>query len=127
MQKFPFRFSCTPNSNRVRIILCCISIGYFFICQVLVYYLKPLFSKNFYQLFLVTAVTGLAVLTFRIGNINGGFEIYVLIWLLLFLIASILCKYGPFCLFSNGFFGGCYLFRNWPFGLGEIGKKALIL
>jgi len=68
------------------IILCCISIGYFFICQVLVYYLKPLFSKNFYQLFLVTAVTGLAVLTFRIGNINGGFEIYVLIWLLLFLI-----------------------------------------
>jgi signal transduction histidine kinase len=68
------------------VILCCISIGYFFICQAVVYYLKPLFSKYFYQLFLVVAVSGLAILTFRIGNINGGFEIYVLAWLILFLI-----------------------------------------
>ncbi|MEO6671044.1 MAG: HAMP domain-containing sensor histidine kinase, partial [Ferruginibacter sp.] len=67
------------------ILLSCMAISYFFICQVTLYLLKPFFPVSFIPLFLFTALEGLIILSFRIGNISGGFEIYVLLWLLLFL------------------------------------------
>ncbi len=67
------------------IVLGCMAISYFFLCQIVLYFLKPFFQKTFIPLFLFIAVGGLVVLSFRIGNLAGGFEIYVLLWLLLFL------------------------------------------
>lgn len=67
------------------LVFCCISISYYFFCQVILYFLKPHFPKKFIPLFLFVAVTGLFVLSFKIGQISGGFEIYVLIWLMVFL------------------------------------------
>ena len=68
------------------VILCCISIGYYFLCQLLVLVLRPHFPKNMVPLFLLVAISGLLLLSFKVGEITGGFEIYVLIWLLLFLM-----------------------------------------
>jgi signal transduction histidine kinase len=67
------------------IVLCCIAIGYYFLCQVILYLIKPYFPKNQLPLFLFVAIAGLIVLSLRIGNISGGFEIFVLLWLMLFL------------------------------------------
>ncbi len=67
------------------ILLSCMAIGYYFLCQIILYFIKPFFSKTFIPLFLFTAIGGLLFLSFRIGNISGGFEVYVLLWLLLFL------------------------------------------
>lgn len=67
------------------IVLCCLAIGYYFLCQILVYLLKPLFNKNFIPLFLFVAITGLVTLSFDIGKLSVDFELYILAWLLFFL------------------------------------------
>jgi len=80
------------------LVLCCIAIGYFFLCQVILYLLKPLFPKPFYDLFIAITSTALLMLSFKVGTIDGGFEIYVLIWLLLFLF---LLNYEKFNLLAS--------------------------
>ena len=67
------------------IVLCCLAIGYYFLCQILLYLVKPFFPKNFIPLFLFVAVTGLVTLSFDIGNLSVDFELYVLAWLVFFL------------------------------------------
>ncbi|MEO6488520.1 MAG: HAMP domain-containing sensor histidine kinase [Ferruginibacter sp.] len=67
------------------IVLCCLAIGYYFLCQILLYMVKPFFPKNFVSLFLFVAVAGLLAMSFSIGQMSGGFEVYILIWLMLFL------------------------------------------
>ena len=67
------------------ILLSCMAISYYFLCQVILYLIKPFFQTTFIPLFLFTAIEGLIILSFRIGNISGGFEIYILLWLLFFL------------------------------------------
>lgn len=67
------------------IVLACIAIGYYFLCQVILFFIKPFFPGSFIQLFLFLAVGGLVVMSFRVGALSGGFDIYVLLWLLLFL------------------------------------------
>lgn len=65
--------------------LCCIAIGYYFLSQIIVYLLKPLFPKNFIPLFLSITFIGLLMLSFRVGHNTGGRELFVLLWLLFFL------------------------------------------
>jgi two-component system nitrogen regulation sensor histidine kinase NtrY len=67
------------------IVLCNIAVGYYFLCQLIVYLLKPLFSVLFIELYLCTAVLGLLLLSFKIGTLQEGLEIFSLAWLLLFL------------------------------------------
>ncbi|MDB5203550.1 MAG: sensor histidine kinase [Ferruginibacter sp.] len=67
------------------IVLCCVAIGYYFLCEALLFLLKPLFPRPFIALFGTISVLALFLLSFRIGEIKGGFELYVLAWLLLFL------------------------------------------
>jgi two-component system nitrogen regulation sensor histidine kinase NtrY len=67
------------------IVLCCVAIGYYFLCQVILFLIKPLFPKPFILLYLVTTVLALVILTIRISSIVDGFELYVGMWLLLFL------------------------------------------
>ena len=68
------------------IVLGCIAIGYFFITQIIIYLLQPLLPKNIMVLILVITITGLAVLTFRINTADAIFELYLLIWLLIYLL-----------------------------------------
>ena len=68
------------------VVLGCIAIGYFFITQIIIYLLQPLLPKNIMVLILVLTVTGLAVLTFRVNTQDAIFELYLLIWLLVYLL-----------------------------------------
>ena len=67
------------------LVLCCMAIGYYFLCQVILFLLKPLFPKPFFALFLVICIMALLLLSIRIIDVVDGFEFYVLIWLLIFL------------------------------------------
>lgn len=65
------------------IILCCIAISYFFLSQVIVHFIKPFF-KTIIPLLLSMTSLGLILLTFRIGKIQGGLDVYILLWLIFF-------------------------------------------
>ncbi len=68
------------------VVLCCIAIGYFLLSQILIYLLQPLFLKNFPGIFLAVAVGGLIYLSFQISLANAGFELFILIWLVIYLL-----------------------------------------
>ncbi len=68
------------------VVLCLISISHYFFCQVILYLIKPSFNKIVIPLLLSVITISLLFLSFRIGNIKGGFEIYVLLWLIVFLL-----------------------------------------
>lgn len=67
------------------VVLCCIAMGYYFMCQTIVFLVRPLFPKNYIPLFLSIIFMGLVLLSFRIGHGSGAIELYVLLWLLFFL------------------------------------------
>ncbi len=68
------------------IVLSCIAIGYFILCQILLYLLRPVIPKNMLVLYFTVAMAGLAYLSFRLLHTNASFELYVLIWSLFFLL-----------------------------------------
>ena len=68
------------------VVLCCIAIGYYFFCRIILFFLKAVFPDFIIPLFLGVAISGLLLLSFRIGSLSGGFELYNLLWLLLFLL-----------------------------------------
>jgi signal transduction histidine kinase len=68
------------------IVLCCIAIGYFLLTQILLYLLKPLFPNNFIPLYIAVAITGLVFLTVSFNVTLVAFELYLLIWLIIFLL-----------------------------------------
>ncbi len=67
------------------IVLCCIAIGYFLLGQILLYLLRPLFPQNFIPLYITVTIAGLAFLTVGFNITLVTFELYLLIWLLIFL------------------------------------------
>ncbi len=68
------------------LVLCCIAIGYYYFCRIIFFCLKNLFPRFMLPFFLMVAVGGLLLLTLRVGKLSGAFELYELIWLLLFLL-----------------------------------------
>lgn len=68
------------------VVLCCLAIGYYFLCQILLFLVKPFFRKNMIPLFLSITIMGLIMLSFNIGHMSGQFEFYVLVWLLVFIL-----------------------------------------
>lgn len=68
------------------LVLCCIAVSYYYFCRVLLYFLRSFFPDFLIPLFICISAGGLLLLSFRIGSIEGGFELYVLVWLLLFLL-----------------------------------------
>lgn len=81
------------------IVLCCIAIGYFLLGQILLFLLKSLFPQNFIPLYIVVTVLGLAFLTISFNVTLVAFELYLLVWLLLFLI---LLSYRELTLITTG-------------------------
>ncbi|MFZ1529910.1 MAG: HAMP domain-containing sensor histidine kinase [Ferruginibacter sp.] len=67
------------------IVLCSVGIGYYFLCQVVFFLLKKLTPRSFLKFFLLTAVLGLFFLSFKVGALASGYQIYLLAWLLLLL------------------------------------------
>ncbi len=68
------------------VVLCCIAIGYFLMGQILLYLLKPMFPQNFTALYIAVAIGGLIFLTIGFNVAIVTFELYLLIWLLIFLV-----------------------------------------
>ena len=68
------------------VVLCCIAIGYFLLGQVLLYLLKPMFPINFIALYIAVAVAGLIFLTIGFNIAIVTFELYLLVWLIVFLL-----------------------------------------
>ncbi len=68
------------------VVLCCIAIGYFVLAQILLYLLRPVFPKNFIPLYVAVSIAGLTLLTIGFNVAIVAFELYLLIWLLLFLV-----------------------------------------
>ncbi len=79
-------FSLSIYSAVGFIVLCCMAIGYYFLCQLLVFLVRPFFSRNFIPIYLFVTIEGLLMLSFNIGNLSGEFEIGVLAWVLLYLL-----------------------------------------
>jgi two-component system nitrogen regulation sensor histidine kinase NtrY len=68
------------------VVLGCVCIGYFFLSQVIIYLIQPLLPKNILVMLVYVTVIGLAVLSFRTNHPNIIFELYLLIWLLVYLL-----------------------------------------
>ena len=66
------------------VVLCCIAISYYYLCRTIFFLLQNVFSGFTIPFFLLLTIVGLFLLSFKIGNINGGFELYGLLWLLIF-------------------------------------------
>ena len=67
-------------------VLCAIGIAYYFWCQFIIEQWRPWIQERPYFFWLTVALLGLIYLSIRIGKIHGGFDVYILGWLLLFLI-----------------------------------------
>ncbi len=67
------------------VVLCSIAIGYFLLSQLMLQLIQPYFSKNFIELYLAIAVGGLIFLSIQLSISHAGFELAILIWLMLFL------------------------------------------
>ncbi len=65
-------------------VLCSIATGYFFLMQILLLLVKTLTEGLLERLYLVLAICGLLVETFRFNSIYVSFEILLLVWLLLY-------------------------------------------
>jgi len=77
-------FTLTVYSVTGFIVLCCITIGYFLLSQILMYFIQAMYPKNFWGLYLCLAIGGLIYLTFQLSIANAGFELFILAWLLLY-------------------------------------------
>lgn len=77
-------FTLTVYSVTGFIVLCCITIGYFLLSQILMYFIQAMYPKNFWGLYLSLAIGGLIYLTFQLSIANAGFELFILAWLLLY-------------------------------------------
>lgn len=66
------------------VVLCCIAIGYFFLMQVLLFLVKCCIDKEYHILYITLSITGLIALSFAINTPNLAFDLFLLLWLLLF-------------------------------------------
>jgi len=68
------------------LVLGSLAIGFFLLSQIVIYLLQPLFPKRIMALILLVTIVGLFFLTFRINQPRVIFDLYLLIWLLVYLI-----------------------------------------
>lgn len=68
------------------LVLGCLSIGFFLLTQIVVYLLRPLLPKSIFFLLLLITIIGLLWLTVLVNKPGITFELYLLIWLLIYLL-----------------------------------------
>jgi len=76
-------FTLTQYSIIGFVTLCILAFGFVIVFQTVFALLQPLWKDAQYFILLTIAIEGLLYLTFNIGNIKDGFEIYMLLWLLI--------------------------------------------
>ena len=91
------------------LVLCCMAVGYYYFCKIVFYLLRKIFPDFAIPFFLLLTILGLFLLSFKIGSITNGFELYELLWLLLFLF---LIKND-----LSGFFAGSVIISRMVFWL----------
>jgi signal transduction histidine kinase len=67
------------------IVLSCVATGYFFLIQILLQPLNIFIGQKRYLLYLIIAIAGLIILTFRLHSPRLSFNLALLLWLLLFI------------------------------------------
>lgn len=67
------------------IILCSIAITFYLVCNMIMSLMEYSLPSNKWWLYIVILVLGLMYLSLRIGKLNGGVDIYILMWLTGFL------------------------------------------
>ncbi len=67
------------------LVLGCLSIGFFLFTQIIIYLLQPLFPKKILNLLLLIAFTGLVCLSISFNTRGIVFELYLLVWLIIYL------------------------------------------
>ena len=92
------------------IVLCCITIGYFFLLQILLYLVNCCIDENKYILYIALAITGLITLTFKLNSPNVSFDLGIIIWLLFFVF---LMNYNYLSLFVSKIVSSRFIF--WVF------------
>ena len=78
-------FTLTTYSVTGFIVLCCLAIGYFLLCQILLNWVKSLYPSGMSIFFLTITVAGMVYLTLRLIFSTAAFEIALLIWLIFYL------------------------------------------
>lgn len=68
------------------IVLGSVAIGYFFLTQIIVYIIFPVFKNNVLLLAFSIAVVGLSFLTMQVNEINVSFELVLVIWLVVYVL-----------------------------------------
>lgn len=77
-------FSLNSYSVVGFLVLCCITIGYYFFCIIVFFLVRNLFEGAILPFFLLLTICGLLLLSFM--NLTNSFELYGLLWLLLFFV-----------------------------------------
>ncbi|HEV8079664.1 MAG TPA: hypothetical protein VGP43_03055, partial [Chitinophagaceae bacterium] len=91
------------------IILCSIAIGYFFLMQILLYVVKSIGHQQ-YVLYIALAIAGLIMLTLKINSPNLSFDLFLILWLLLFVF---LMNYSHLSLHASKIVSSRFIF--WVF------------
>ncbi len=68
------------------LVLGCLSVGYFFFSQIIIYILQPLLPKNIFALLFLIGAAGLTYLSFQTGGNSVIFDLYLLLWLMAYLL-----------------------------------------
>jgi signal transduction histidine kinase len=92
------------------IILCCITIGYFFLIQILLHLVNCCIDEHKNILYISLAIIGLITLTFKLNTPNISFDLALIIWLLLFVF---LMNYNRLSLLASKIVASRFIF--WVF------------
>jgi signal transduction histidine kinase len=92
------------------IVLCCITIGYFFFIQILLYLIRFCIEKQKHVLYIALAIAGLIILSVKINSSNISFNFFVITWLLLFVF---LMNYQRLSLLASKLVSSRFIF--WAF------------
>ncbi len=79
-------FSLNIYSVTGFLVLCCIAIGYYYFCRVMLFYVSNFLENFLLPVSCFVIAISLLLLSFRIGKIEGNFELFALAWLLFFLL-----------------------------------------
>ena len=66
------------------LVLGCLTIGYYFLIQILLCLIRCCIDKHQYILYMALAICGLLIVTVQINKPNISFDLFIIIWLLLF-------------------------------------------
>lgn len=82
-------FTLTINSAIGFLVISVFILCFFLFSQCLFYLYHPLFKGNVIPLLISVCILSMAYLSFKVGAIKGGFEIYITVWLLFYIIISV--------------------------------------